>query len=132
MSVRVARWFARRPDDDGVGVCPVLRGVTGVLAGREWPVGPEGQVVGRDPRECTVLVPDTADEISRRHCTVRWDPAERRFVVTDDGSTNGTYVGDGRRLTEGAPLALAPGSRLFLGTRTQQVVLELRRSATTT
>lgn len=105
---------------------PVLRGVGGALADREWPIPPEGHVIGRDPAECSVVVPASADEVSRRHCTVRWDPSDGLFALTDDGSMNGTHLGDGRRLDAGVPHRLPPGAWFSVGTPGHRLVVELR------
>jgi pSer/pThr/pTyr-binding forkhead associated (FHA) protein len=46
------------------------------------------------------LVPQVAaalrqfESVSRRHCLITVDPARRRVVIRDPGSTNRTYIGD--------------------------------------
>src|SRR5512143_3761297 len=45
-----------------------------------------GLVIGRE-----LLVNTTDDRISRQHARILWK--DRRFVVTDLGSRNGTYAG---------------------------------------
>jgi serine phosphatase RsbU (regulator of sigma subunit) len=66
-----------------------------------------GATVGRQP-PCDVVIP--VPEVSRRHCRI--DIAADGAVLTDLGSTNGTFL-DGRRVE--APMPLANGSRLALG-----------------
>lgn len=51
--------------------------------------------------------------ISRRHAELRLDG--RRLLLTDLGSTNGTFV-DGRRLVAGQPVQINSRSDLMLGT----------------
>ncbi len=51
--------------------------------------------------------------VSRRHC--RFERAGDRIVITDLGSTNGTFV-DGERIE--APIALDDGARLTIGAYT--------------
>jgi DNA-binding NtrC family response regulator len=69
-------------------------------------VPPGGLVIGRE------LLDDTTDDrISRQHARVAWH--ERRFVVTDLGSRNGTYIGGNplvdREVTVTAPSVVRTG-----------------------
>lgn len=64
-------------------------------------------VIGRLP-ECDVVLGDT--NVSRRHAQVALDDGE--VVVTDLGSTNGTFV-NGRKVTRAA---VQPGDELAIGT----------------
>ncbi len=74
----------------------------------------------RDPlvlgRECDGLALADA-QVSRRHLELR--PAGDRLVVTDLGSTNGTFL-DGERI--GGPVPLRAGSTLVLGETTVRLV----------
>jgi hypothetical protein len=79
-----------------------------VLAdGSSLPIGRAPIVIGRLP-ECGVVLSDT--NVSRRHAEVALDDGE--VVVTDLGSTNGTFV-NGRRVTRAA---IRPGDELSIGT----------------
>jgi hypothetical protein len=64
-------------------------------------------VIGRLP-ECEVCLGDT--NVSRRHAQVALDAGD--VVVTDLGSTNGTFV-NGRRITRAT---VRPGDELTIGT----------------
>jgi pSer/pThr/pTyr-binding forkhead associated (FHA) protein len=57
---------------------------------RSLPPGPS-YVVGRDP-ESDIVITDA--RVSWRHAVLRLE--DGRWVLTDDGSTNGTYAGDQR------------------------------------
>jgi pSer/pThr/pTyr-binding forkhead associated (FHA) protein len=63
-------------------------------------------VIGRLP-ECTVVLADT--NISRRHAQVTLEGGD--VVVTDLGSTNGTFV-NGRRI---ARAVVKPGDEVLVG-----------------
>lgn len=63
-------------------------------------IPPDGLIVGRE-----ILDNTTDDRISRQHARVAW--RDRRFVVTDLGSRNGTYVG-GNPLVDGEVTVTAP------------------------
>ncbi len=62
--------------------------------GREYPVGPEGLVLGRDPT-CHVVV--GRPDVSRRHLAIR-QTAEGYLLL--DSSTNGVMVNGGRVMVE--------------------------------
>lgn len=51
--------------------------------------GNEVLTVGRQPDNDLVL---DHPSVSKRHATLRWDAAAKRCTVTDDGSTNGTFL----------------------------------------
>lgn len=82
----------------------VLRGISGAVADRAFPVGGP-VVIGRAP-ECDITLPD--DEISRRHALVK--PVGDGLSVEDLDSSNGTYIND-RRVQHGF---LSPGDALRL------------------
>lgn len=75
--------------------------------GSSQPIGRVPIVIGRLP-ECGVVLGDT--NVSRRHAEVALDDGE--VVVTDLGSTNGTFV-NGRRVTRAT---VRPGDELSIGT----------------
>jgi pSer/pThr/pTyr-binding forkhead associated (FHA) protein len=72
-------------------------------------------VLGRDQRAANLVFAAEADSISKRHCMVSWDKARATFVIEDLGSTNGTFLSTGERLTPGRPRDLPPGARFFIG-----------------
>jgi Protein of unknown function (DUF3662)/FHA domain len=75
--------------------------------GKALAIGAEPLVIGRLP-ECAVVLGDT--NISRRHAQVALD--DGAVVVTDLGSTNGTFV-NGRRVTRAT---VRPGDEITVGT----------------
>jgi pilus assembly protein CpaF len=84
----------------------VLVVVAGPAAGRRIDLlGP--MTVGR--REGEIVLDDA--EISRRHCTIAPGP-QAEVVVTDLGSTNGTWV-NGNRIA--VPTVVRPGDELRCG-----------------
>ncbi len=110
-----------RPDESTLPVVPqeeivhLLRPLP-VGAGRVVRLSPGSLVIGRAEINGVVL---GGSEVSRRHCQVDLLGDEvftgGEVVVTDLGSTNGTFV-DGVRIT--GPLPLSPGARIVIGTHT--------------
>ena len=63
--------------------------------GRWFPIGKKSLVVGRDEG----LLAQVVDEgVSRRHLTIRYDPATGHYFAADLDSRNGVFVND-RKLT---------------------------------
>lgn len=89
--------------------------VEGPLTGTVIPLGTADVTIGRAPDSTIVLDDDYA---SNQHA--RLTLSNGTWVVTDLGSTNGTWI-DRTRIT--TPTPLAPGHRLKVG----RTVLELRR-----
>ncbi|MCK8678947.1 ABC transporter ATP-binding protein/permease [Streptomyces lichenis] len=80
------------------------------LNGRTWALDPSrSYTLGRDPQGDVVI--DDA-RVSWRHATLTW--SGRGWVISDHGSTNGTYA-QGQRV---AQAELVPGSPVHLGNAT--------------
>ena len=93
---------------------PHLRCIEGPDAGGVITLGTEPLFLGRDPSKSQWVLPREAKKISRRHCRIRWDGG--RFVTLEDcNSSNGTFMGDGRKLEPGVEIKLVPGDRFYLG-----------------
>ena len=71
------------------GTAPALV-VRSQASGWSLPAGPS-YLIGRDPA-CEVVIAD--DRVSWQHAVLRFE--EDRWVLADNGSTNGTYTGDRR------------------------------------
>jgi predicted component of type VI protein secretion system len=67
--------------------------------------------IGRSTGRCNIIVDDS--DISRTHCTIRYDGNTGSFLLTDM-STNGTYLKNGARLRQGVQQALQPGTRFVM------------------
>ncbi len=83
--------------------------VEGHGLGQRLVVGPQALTIGRRPG-VGWLVPDP--EVSGLHLTVRGDPREAELVVTDERSSNGSFI-DGQRIS--GTVRLPRGSLLQFG-----------------
>ncbi|MGH9458971.1 MAG: FHA domain-containing protein [Thermoanaerobaculia bacterium] len=68
-----------------------LVGLTGPVRGESFPVRIGKTTIGRNPGS-DVVVPD--NQTSGHHADLVYRPEEKRFILMDHNSTNGTYVND--------------------------------------
>ncbi|MFD0672488.1 FHA domain-containing protein [Cohnella sp. GCM10027633] len=93
---------------------PRLCGIDGEHAGASYRLLNRRLLIGRDSVQCGVVFPYESGEVSRKHCTVRYDADKRVFLLEDHGSSNGTFLADGVRLIPGKLYELRDGERFSL------------------
>ncbi|WP_256758762.1 FHA domain-containing protein [Cohnella sp. WQ 127256] len=93
---------------------PRLCGLEGEHAGSSYRILNRRLIIGRDPAQCVILFPYEASEISRVHCTLRFNEENRLFFLEDNGSSNGTFLLNGERLKPGVRYELHSGERFSL------------------
>lgn len=94
----------------------VIIALTGPLAGSVYPVNEAGVMIGREPVNCKIVVPKTQTAVSRTHCLVTYNPMSGMFVLSDRGSTHGTFLANGKKVSPSVPEALRSGDRFYLAT----------------
>lgn len=104
------------PDQRAKAVKPVLHGVSGYFAGQRVVLDQLELKIGRDPNQCQLVYPDGLDEISRKHCTIRFDEVNHTFLI-EDSSSNGTYLLSGERIPSGKGMTLKSGDRFYISSR---------------
>ena len=92
----------------------VLRGVTGKYSGQSFDLLKGKVVIGRDPATCNIVFDKNTPGISGRHCQVVYDPNEDCFIITDLGSSYGTFLGNGKKLTANVAEKLSTGDTFYL------------------
>lgn len=92
----------------------VLRGVTGKYSGQSFDMLKGKVVIGRDPATCNIVFDKNTPGISGRHCQVVYDPNEDCFIITDLGSSYGTFLGNGKKLTANVAEKLSTGDTFYL------------------
>jgi len=93
---------------------PRIYGLGGKFAGESFRITDEGLFIGRDPSVCHIVFPADAGEISRRHCSIRYDADSGTFYLEDHGSSNGTFLPGGEKLIPGKSYPLKAGDRFAL------------------
>ena len=68
-----------------------LVGLTGATRGEAFPVRIGRNILGRDRKSDIVI---TDDQASSHHADLVFRPEERRYILMDHNSTNGTYVNE--------------------------------------
>lgn len=93
---------------------PRLCGIAGDFFGRHFRITDRPLVLGRDPAQCGLVFRMDAAEISRKHCSLAYHAEKGLFLLQDHGSSNGTFLHDGRRLEPNKIYELRPGERFSL------------------
>lgn len=85
--------------------------LAGPMKGQTYSVGPQGMIIGRD-HDCAIRFPSGQPGVSRHHCSLCWQGGV--LMLTDLGSSHGTFMADGRKLPPQYPTQVAAGSRFYL------------------
>lgn len=94
----------------------VITGMKGIMANRSFNVN--GSIVlGRNSQKCNVCFPVDAKGISSVHCQIR--QANGGYEIMDLGSSNGTFLGSGQKLTPNVPVFIPDGTYFYLGSAEQ-------------
>ena len=98
--------------------------LAGPFKGRVYTIYMSGLMMGRGV-ECAIRFDADAPGISRHHCALTW--VGGKLFLTDLGSTYGTFLADGRRLTIQNPVLVSTGTRFYLGSNNNlfQIVIQI-------
>ena len=99
------------------GTGRVLRCDHGALAGQNYSFK-KTIVIGRDPSKCDVVFQKDVPNVSRVHCTLRFNGES--VTVRDENSSHGTYI-DGKRIESGKDVVFHRGHKLGIGSADEQV-----------
>ena len=92
-----------------------IKCLAGPLQGQTFN-NPQSLTIGRDPNTCNVVLPPDTPGVSRAHCQLIQKPDG--IYIMDLGSTHGTFLANGRKLTPNQPEKVS--GQFYLGS--QQVV----------
>lgn len=94
----------------------VIAGVKGIMAGRQFPIN-GSIIIGRNSQKCNVCFPVDTKGVSGTHCQIR--KVSVGYEIVDLGSSNGTFLGSGQRLTPDVPVVIPDGTYFYLGSTEQ-------------
>lgn len=86
-------------------------GLGGIYDGQRFLIEKE-IIIGRDPTRCSLVYHDAAEGISSVHCKVT--KADGAVIITDLGSSYGTFRGNGEQMGRGMTYRLEPGDTFYL------------------
>ena len=89
-----------------------VRCLAGPLQGHTYTVSASGATIGRDA-SCSIRLPEMTPGVSSRHCMIQYKNGSP--IITDLGSSFGTFLSDGRRLPVQYPFPAHVGMRFYLG-----------------
>ena len=101
---------------------PGMAVIDGEYKGAYIPLDKE-VVLGRSPK-CNLIFDDGLPEVSRRHCSIKYDYEKGAYLLTDLNSSYGTFLEDGSML-KGTSVLLGENAQFRIGKRETFV---LRRS----
>jgi RsiW-degrading membrane proteinase PrsW (M82 family) len=88
--------------------------INGTFAGKTIPIS--GTItIGRDPSYCNLIMDAGTGGISRVHC--RLFVSNGLLIIEDLGSSSGTFLESGERVTQGIQKVLQRGQKVYLGSR---------------
>ena len=98
-----------------------LHFIRGSFSNTDLELQPDMEVtIGRSSQSCQIVLPE--QDISRRHCTIRYSSQEGCYYVTDY-STYGIRANDSQKLTKGVPARFPIGTKLSLGQGSNELFL---------
>ncbi len=112
------------PDPRPSGKITCTVGGSGTV-GRSFSIS-DGEVktIGRDPKMCNVVIPESQHHVSRRHCSIRFDANDviNPYVVSCY-SKNGVLYGSGQIIGENEVRRLPRGTIISLGSEEDKFIL---------
>lgn len=93
---------------------PKLRGLSGKFSQAEFSLERK-LVLGRDAAKCNIVFDASTPGISALHCMVSFDENQDCFTLMDLGSSFGTFLGNGRKLSPNVAEKLYTGDSFYLG-----------------
>ena len=93
-----------------------LEGTSGHYFGRRIPI--RGTMVAGRDSGCDISFPGDTHGVSHRHCRIQADGSSS-LIVTDLGSSCGTFINGSNRLKANHSVSLSPGDTIGLGSQKQ-------------
>lgn len=104
------------PVSSGQSSRAVIIGMKGIMANRSFNIN-GSIVIGRNSQKCNISFPVDTKGISGVHCQIR--QSKDGYEILDLGSSNGTFLGSGQKLTPNVPVPIPDGTYFYLGSAEQ-------------
>lgn len=112
-------------DASNSGTKTVIRSMSAQHGGQAFPVGSTPVIIGRSPSDCTIVFKEGTPGVSGKHCSVYYNSDANVFTLTDLGSSYGTFLGNGMKLTANSPINLKSGDIFYIGEKTNILKVEV-------
>lgn len=91
-----------------------IYGISGYYENKIFCMDSGKLVIGRDYRVCNIVYPEDTAGISAVHCEISYNSVLNKFILVDRGSTYGTFLSGGERLSEGRQYSLCLNDSFYL------------------
>ncbi len=105
----------------------VIRSMSAQHNGKAFPVGKAPVTIGRNGSSCVIVFQEGTQGVSGIHCSVSYDSANDTFTLTDLGSTYGTFLINGQKLTANTPVILRSGDSFYVGDKANVCRVEVEK-----
>lgn len=105
----------------------VIRSMSAQHNGRTFPVGKAPVTIGRSSAGCEIVYKEGTPGVSGRHCTVCYNSENGQFTITDLGSSYGTFLSNGMKLTPNTPVNLRSGDSFYVGDKANILKVEVEQ-----
>ncbi|MCH5212193.1 MAG: FHA domain-containing protein [Oscillospiraceae bacterium] len=120
--------FGVKRSDSGIKRMPCAIKQTSDGREKYYLIPQDGLVFGRDPKVCSVLFAPDEPAVSRCHCSLKYNEQTEMFLLEDLGSTYGTFISDGTRVTASRFAALNSGDRFYIGKKENEFSVGFREA----
>ncbi len=96
----------------------------GSLAGQRFSTTGGVIRIGRDASRCQLVFPQGTPGVSKLHCELRFSGG--RIYLSDLGSSYGTFLSSGTKLSPNVPVELRSGDRFFLASQDTVMSVSIR------
>lgn len=101
----------------------VMVGLAGVYVGAEIPM-PDGEFIELGRQNTNHLVFEGQEKVSRDHCKIKWNAADKKYIICDYSSTGSFVNGSQDCLPQNLELMLEPGTVVAIGDEANTFRLE--------
>ena len=105
---------------------PMLRSLASQHKGACFAVGNTTLFVGRDASVCKITFKDGSVGVSGKHCSIMYNAQTNEFVLTDLGSTYGTFLANGQKLQPNIAYRLKSGETFYVGDKANTLLVEVK------
>ena len=123
---------AARPLNYGATSVPnaakgVARSSSAQHIGKAFYISDKPITIGRDASACMIAFEPGTPGVSSKHCTLGYNGILEQFVLTDVGSSFGTFLSDGTKLQPNVPVTLKAGDSFFVGDKANVIKLDVEK-----